>query len=210
MPPKSVRDSQCRCGAFELTSLFYAGQWLPRCKFFGSRRSETDRNHTPRCAWLVVSSFLPNAFIEEIYAIATRLWSRHQSCTTALTQNELACLSPFLQDLLVHPLLPPGMPYQRQKTLIKLIANIFELSFISESSKNSLKRSGFEPCKSVQVFLMNLTSQGTAQNLQLILNRLIDQSGFPSPNEQHTWVQLLASLPNVNSEVSFCGHSARV
>ncbi|VDL86366.1 unnamed protein product [Schistocephalus solidus] len=105
-------------------------------------------------------------------------------------------MSTCITELLSTPLFPPGMPYQRQKTLITLLRHMFDLLYFWQPSQQqrptasakSIKKVGFEP--------------STSKNLQERLNQLLSERDFPSPRELSTWLQLIASLPNVNTEVS--------
>ncbi|KAL5965618.1 hypothetical protein TSMEX_006656 [Taenia solium] len=123
----------------------------------------------------------------EIYHFATSLWSRYATPPDVSPEVHVSDLTPFLKELLSHPVLPPGMPYQQQKMLGMLISNMFKLSFTPVDKQKSLRRFGFEAC--------------TVKNLQQILNRITKLTGFPSLNERTTWMQLIASLPNVNIEI---------
>uniref|UniRef100_A0A0X3P9J3 Thyroid adenoma-associated protein homolog n=1 Tax=Schistocephalus solidus TaxID=70667 RepID=A0A0X3P9J3_SCHSO len=104
-------------------------------------------------------------------------------------------MSTCITELLSTPLFPPGMPYQRQKTLITLLRHMFDLLYFWQPSQQqrptasakSIKKVGFEP--------------STSKNLQERLNQLLSERDFPSPRELSTWLQLIASLPNVNTEV---------
>ncbi|VDK32105.1 unnamed protein product [Taenia asiatica] len=123
----------------------------------------------------------------EIYHFATSLWSRYATPPDVSPEVHVSDLTPFLKELLSHPVLPPGMPYQQQKMLGMLISNMFNLSFTQVDKQKGLRRFGLEPC--------------TVKNLQQILNRITKITGFPSLNERTTWMQLIASLPNVNIEI---------
>ncbi|KAH9280649.1 Uncharacterized protein ECG_06767 [Echinococcus granulosus] len=123
----------------------------------------------------------------DIYHFAASIWSRYAMNPDVSSETHSSDLTPFLKELLSQPILPPGMPYQRQKMLGMLISNMFKLSFTEFGEQKSLRRFGLEPC--------------TAKNLQQILSLIIKISGFPSLNERHTWMQMIASLPNVNSEI---------
>ncbi|KAM7542068.1 hypothetical protein Aperf_G00000010541 [Anoplocephala perfoliata] len=120
--------------------------------------------------------------LADIYHFASTLWSCHAAQPDISFEISALDLTPFMKELLSRPLIPSGMPYQRQKMLILLIRSVFELSTIE-----NCKKFGFEPC--------------TASNLQLILERMAGLSGFPSLKDRSTWLQLIASLPNANSDV---------
>ncbi|KAL5107714.1 Thyroid adenoma-associated protein [Taenia crassiceps] len=123
----------------------------------------------------------------EVYHFATSLWSRYATTPDVSFEAHILDLTPFLKELLSQPVLPPGLPYQQQKMLGMLIRNMFKLSFLEAGKQKNLRRFGLEPC--------------TTKNLQQVLNRIIKISGFPSLNERTTWMQLIASLPNVNTEI---------
>ncbi|VDO03352.1 unnamed protein product [Rodentolepis nana] len=123
----------------------------------------------------------------DVYRFASTLWSNCASRPDVCTHVPITGLSPFMMALLSRPFLPPGMPYQRQKMLILLISSMFKLGVIENSKTNGVNKFGFEPC--------------TAKNLQLIIEHLSDITGFPSLVHSTTWIQLIASLPNVNSEI---------
>ncbi|VDD75297.1 unnamed protein product [Mesocestoides corti] len=123
----------------------------------------------------------------DIYRFAAGLWSCNYGNLDAFLEKQISGLTPFLRDLVFHPMLPPGMPYQRQKMLISLISCLFELSYIENDSRKIGKRFGFEPC--------------TQRTLKQILTHFVSTSGFPSLYEKTTWLQLISSLPHTNPEI---------
>ncbi|KAM3178680.1 hypothetical protein ACTXT7_002097 [Hymenolepis weldensis] len=129
----------------------------------------------------------PLEALVDVYRFASTLWSNYASRPNVSTKIPITGLSPFMMELLSHSFLPPGMPYQRQKMLILLISSMFELSFVENSKTKGAKKFGFEP--------------RTAKNLQLIVKYMSKITGFPSLDDRATWLQLIASLPNVNSEI---------
>nr|CDS25591.1 thyroid adenoma associated [Hymenolepis microstoma] len=129
----------------------------------------------------------PLGALVDVYRFASTLWSDFASRPDVCTHVPITGLSPFMIALLSRPFLPPGMPYQRQKMLILLVSSMFKLSVVENSKTKGVNKSGFELC--------------TAKNLQLIIDHLSDITGFPSLVHRETWLQLIASLPNVNSEI---------
>nr|VZI35146.1 unnamed protein product [Spirometra erinaceieuropaei] len=142
--------------------------------------------------------------LDDLLRFASLLWFRRDSRISPTFPKQPSVVggdcvdghtTKFISELLSTPLLPPGMPYQRQKTLITLLRHMFDLFYFWKpgqqqrltASARSIKKSGFEP--------------STAKSLQELLNELLSQRDFPSPRDLSTWLQLIASLPNVNTEV---------